>query len=302
MRKLLVTLFIVVSLFVVSGFSSGSGAAPTADTPCVAAPSNTYHHVIVWMLENHSLSNSRGFMPYLDNLADGCAYTTHLTAITHPSLPNYLADVAGKTFGITDDGTPAQHPLSGASIFTQLPGKWNGFHDGMTKNCMLVNGGDHYIVHHNPAAYFTNMRTACNNRDKPYTAFAAALSDPATEPAYMLVVPNNCHNGHPNSCGGTKITDRAVLAKQADDYLAAQLPAVLNSPAYQAGDTLIEITFDEGTGGGQTVYTVLVAPGVTPGTVIPTTLTAYSLLKYNESSLGVACLAAACTAPALVIP
>ena len=303
MRKLLAALIIIASLVIACTSSASTVSAVSATAPCGAGTGNTYHHVLVWMLENHSESTTRGHMPYLDGVANKCAYTTHLTAITHPSLPNYLADVAGKTYGITDDAGPSSHPLTGPSIAHQLGSQWGGFHDGMPTNCRTSNySAGHYIVHHNPFSYYTDLRTACQAQDKPFTALANALSDPATEPAYMFVVPNNCHNGHKNTCTNGDGSTLAGQALQADNFLKAQLPAVLNSPAYVAGDTLIEITWDEGKGTNQTIYTVLVAPGITPGSVVSSTLTAYSLLKYNEAATGVSCLAAACTANDLVLP
>src|SRR5690349_21247063 len=45
---------------------------------------------------------------------------TNYFAITHPSLPNYIAAVAGTTFGIKDDKDPRHHNLTGASIFDRL--------------------------------------------------------------------------------------------------------------------------------------------------------------------------------------
>src|SRR5215471_10700200 len=45
---------------------------------------------------------------------------TNYFAISHPSLPNYIAAVAGTTFGITDDAPPSTHNLTGASIFDRL--------------------------------------------------------------------------------------------------------------------------------------------------------------------------------------
>ena len=44
----------------------------------------------------------------------------HALAVTHPSLPNYLALTAGTTFGIEDDSGPSAHRLGGASIFSQV--------------------------------------------------------------------------------------------------------------------------------------------------------------------------------------
>lgn len=269
----------------------------TATAPC-AKQTATYTHVLVWVLENHSFSQARGHMPYLDSVANKCAYLTHESAISHPSLPNYLALTAGSTFGITDDSGPSAHKLTANSIFQELGTHWGSYHQSMSTNCKLSDG-NHYIVHHNPAAYYTNIRTACNAQDVPYTKLATALASPATFPKYAFVVPDNCHNGHKNTCPGGDTLDGQ--AKQADDYLKAELPKLLSSATYQDGHLLIMITFDEGHS-SNVVYTVLVGPTLTPGTVIGTTLTHYSLLRYAQAKAGVPCLLASCSAPVLTGP
>ena len=79
------------------------------------APSPT--KVLVFMVENHSLGEMRAQMPWTAALADRYGYATSYHAMTHPSLPNYLAIAGGSTFGVTDDRDPSSHPVSGPSVF-----------------------------------------------------------------------------------------------------------------------------------------------------------------------------------------
>src|SRR3954464_3870602 len=69
--------------------------------------------VLVFIEENHSLSQMKSSMPFVYGLAKRYAYASSYTAIRHPSLPNYLAIAGGSTFGVSDDDSPAAHPLSG---------------------------------------------------------------------------------------------------------------------------------------------------------------------------------------------
>src|SRR3954454_20407705 len=62
--------------------------------------------VLVVIEENHSLSQMQSQMPYAYSLAKRYGYAGNYTAITHPSLPNYLAIAGGSTFGVTDDNYP----------------------------------------------------------------------------------------------------------------------------------------------------------------------------------------------------
>lgn len=300
---------LLLGIALTAGFS-GQAAAVDSTAPC-NAPNPAfagYHKFVVWTLENHSAATiNSSDMPYLTGLASQCELMTNEFALHHPSLPNYLDMTAGSNFGILDDGTPAQHPLPDSSIFSQLGKNWKGYHNGMQSNCALVNGGDHYIVHHNPAAYYTyktatyDFRSVCQTNDLPLEGHLApdfAAGGTAVK-KLSYIVPNNCHNGHPNSCGGTKVTDLSVLAKQADDYLKANLPTILDSPAYANGDMLVIITWDEGKcnscSNAQAVYTVLVSPQM-QGFVISNRYTHYSILKYLEQKLGKAQLRGAATA------
>ena len=65
----------------------------------------TFDHLYVIMLENHSQSSVIGDpnAPYLNTLADHYATATNYYGVTHPSMPNYIAAVAGDNFGIQDD-------------------------------------------------------------------------------------------------------------------------------------------------------------------------------------------------------
>lgn len=270
-----------------------AAAAPSQSTPCVGATGKPTR-VVWWILENHSYDQARGHMPYLDAKADACTILTDESAITHPSLPNYLALSGGSTFGIADDGPPADYAVDDDSIYQQLGGDWAAFMQSMPANCELSNDSP-YLVRHNPPAYFTPIRSACGQQDVPYSELQARL-DAGSLPTLTVVVPDKCHDGHKNRCPGGDTLDGQ--AQQADDYLASELPSIIASPQYQSGSLLVVVTFDEGHRDNQ-VYTVLLGATVRPGATIDTHLTHYSLLAYVEKLAGVPCLKDACTAPIL---
>ena len=97
-----------------------SAAAPTA-TAVVTAPggssagpsaSVTGHagidHVVIIVEENEPASNilGNGSAPYINKLANENALATNYQAVSHPSLPNYLAMTSGTNAGLTDDCAP----------------------------------------------------------------------------------------------------------------------------------------------------------------------------------------------------
>lgn len=242
--------------------------------------------VLTFVLENHSLSEMQAQMPYLNGLAAKYSYATNWTAISHPSLPNYLALFAGSTFGITDDRPPADHPLAGNTVFDAaiLAGKHaKTYAESMPGNCS-TQGTSLYAVRHNPWLYFTSSGNRCLNNDVPFTQYQAAATGNAL-PAAGAVVPNLCSDAH--DCSLTV----------ADNWLKAQLPYVLNSADFTSGKVVVVVTADEDDRTqGNKVLTVVMHAG-TPHRVVTTALTHYSLTRYYAQVNGTTPLCNAATAP-----
>jgi hypothetical protein len=96
----------------------------------------------------------------------------------------------------------------------------------MPENCSLTDSGD-YVVHHNPAAYYTTIRSDCQSQDVPLA------SSPDISAPFTFITPDNCHNMH--SCP----------VSSGDAWLATWLPTILTSRTYAAGDTVVFLTWDE---------------------------------------------------------
>ncbi|MEO8908754.1 MAG: hypothetical protein ABI408_00810, partial [Gemmatimonadaceae bacterium] len=79
-----------------------------------------FDRVVIVMLENEGIDDALGD-PYIASLSRRGAWFSNYRAITHPSFPNYLAIVAGTTFGRTNDHPPP--PLKGANIADRLEEK-----------------------------------------------------------------------------------------------------------------------------------------------------------------------------------
>jgi phosphatidylinositol-3-phosphatase len=47
-----------------------------------------------------------GSAPYITQLADACGVATNNQAVSHRSLPNYLAVTSGDTWDVADDSPP----------------------------------------------------------------------------------------------------------------------------------------------------------------------------------------------------
>jgi len=257
---------------------TGCGGSPTAAVPpvvlaSVPAPPGGAHvmKVLTVVEENHSLEQMQASMPYLTSLARQYAYATSYTAVSHPSLPNYLALSGGSTFGVTDDAGPVAHPISGPSVFGQAlaVGKTaKVYAESMPTNCALSNSGS-YAVKHAVWAYYVNERAACQSGQVPMGDPAAGVlaSDIATGnlPNLGWAIPDLNHDAHDGTLA------------QADHWLAGWLPKVLSGPDFRSGKLAVVITGDESdAGSGNKVLTVVAVPGLS-SQVTTAPLTHYSL-------------------------
>jgi phospholipase C len=280
-----------------SACSSASAKPGPGKPPCGTSdsPPPTYDHVVWVVLENHSFEDllGTGEAPYLDSLAAACGVATNAWAVTHPSLPNYLAMVSGRTGGVNRTCTPAQCPQRRRTLFDQVRangGSWRVLAESMPTPCRRTDAYP-YVVRHNPPTYFPGLAAACRQWDRPMgTATAGRLVTMVREgrlPTFLLVVPNQCHNAH----------DCAIGA--GDDWLARIVPLLTNGPDYREGRTAVFVTWDEGAGGhaGQNcrahpdrschIVTAVVSPTTVPGTRSATFFDHYSLLETTEQLLGI---------------
>jgi phosphatidylinositol-3-phosphatase len=258
----------------VGGGGGGGGSGPGLD------------HVVVIVGENSGYSQVIQ-NPYFSALADQHGLASNLFAITHPSLPNYLALTGGSTFAVSDDAGPGSHPIAGESIFGQTDGRTLA--ESMPSNCA---SGDTalYSTHHNPQVYYADERALCAQNDVPYDAQRDGVPDLSAP--FTLVVPNKCDDGH-DICGGS---GRDAAIQQFADYVRAFLGEAMQTPEWKSERTAIVVTFDEDSKNeGNHIYTVVVSNQ--QGHVVDDTpSTLYTLLGTIEDQLGVSRVRAAASA------
>jgi phosphatidylinositol-3-phosphatase len=285
-RSRLVAL-LVGALLLAAGAATASTGAPGA--PCGfshARPPARYDHVIVIVMENHPFDRIAGSSPFLNGLARQCGLASQDMAITHPSLPNYLALTSGSTDGIRGDCTSCTIPAQ--SIFEQVGGRgWRSYLESMPQPGYLgVDTTGSYPKEHNPASYYTRIRADYAADAVPLgTPEAGALASDLAAGAlrrFCLVIPNTCNS------------EEDCSVATGDTWLSRWVGTIVAASVYRKGRTALFITYDEGRRTNQRVYTVAVSPYTRPGTVSNAALSHYSVLKTVESMLGVRCLAHAC--------
>lgn len=208
--------------------------------------------VFIILMENHNWSSIKGSTsaPYINNtLLPIASYTDQYynPPGIHPSEPNYLWLEAGTGFGITNDSPPSTNQQSTTAHFvTQLKNagiSWKTYQENITGSTCPLTDSAPYYVKHNPFAFFTDVTgSGCTTVMRPFTELATDLAN-HTVAHYNFITPNiynDMHDAQPSPGLNNAI-------KQGDTWLSQNLPAILNSAAYQ-NNGLILITWDEGVG------------------------------------------------------
>ncbi len=214
--------------------------------------------VFVILLENHNWSSIVGNpdAPFINGTllprASHCEQYYNPPGV-HPSEPNYLWLEAGTNFSIFDNKDPAiNHQNTTHHLVAQLERagiSWKTYQeDIMAGHVPLVNTNN-YAVRHNPFAFFDDV-TGTNDPGnaygiahiRPYEELAADLKN-LTVARYNFITPDLNHNGH------NAAPPDYNPVRQTDDWLASEVPKILNSSAYSNNGALF-ITWDEGEGGG----------------------------------------------------
>ena len=210
-------------------------------------------------------------------------------AVTHPSLPNYLALVSGSTQGL--DGSDCS-PGAGC----QSDGPEHLLADPLAglrrEHARPVrrpkNAGD-YAPRHNPPVYFTQVAAAVPGGRPPARARSAPTSEAAHLAPYTFITPNLCSDEH--DC---QVSD-------GDRWLARWVPRIVDSPAYRAGTRPSSSSpMTRTTTTRTTASTPWSSPrSVRPGTVAGDAFTHYSLLRTQEELLDLPLLGQAASAASM---
>lgn len=252
--------------------------------------------VFVIALENHDWSEFKGAAnaPYINKtLLPLASYANHYYTPSgvYPSLPNYLWREAGTNFGIKNDDDPSSnHQSTTTHLVTQLKNagiSWKTYQEDISgKDCPLTSV-NRYAPKHNAFVYFDDVTNAndpssiyCIAHVRPFTEMAHDLEN-NTVANYIFITPNLCNCGH-DTCA--PVNDPV---RQTDNWLAANIPMILNSTAYKSGGAVF-ISWDEGSTGAAPIGLIVLSPyGKGGGYANAVPYTHGSLLRTLEEIFGV---------------
>jgi hypothetical protein len=243
------------------------------------------NRVAVLVLENRSYEQIIGnpSAPYLNSLAWHGAVETNYFAITHPSLPNYLALTTGGHKHVNADCASCRS--SGRSLANQFEAagiSWRAYFESIGNPLATqIASGASYNPHYNPFAYTQALRAPDPIGD--VTSFAALHHDLAhgTLPRFAWIAPNVWHDGH------------NVKLRVVDHFARRLVPRIVRALGPHG---VLFITWDEGRDsdtrgadgrGGGRVPLIAVGPAARPGARVSVRANHYALLKTIEAALHV---------------
>src|SRR4051812_46925131 len=241
-------------------------AAEPADAPAVAGSLPSFSHIFVVVLENKEINRVLGSRqaPYLNQLAASYAVATRSYGVTHPSLPNYLAMFAGDTFGVKENCLDCYQSASNLAGQVEASGRsWRAYFESMPSPCYVGNSPDGlYAQKHNPFVYFDDIRNDSGRCGQVVPLGQLAKDLAAGDVAHLVWIgPDLKDSTHDGSIS------------EGDRWLAATLPPILDSPAFQQNGLLL-LTYDEGDSdegccgrqrGGGRIVTLAASPLAKPG-------------------------------------
>jgi phosphatidylinositol-3-phosphatase len=258
-------------------------AASGAARPASPAILPQVDRIAVVVMENREYGQVVGSAdaPYVNRLANRYSLATRFFAVSHPSLPNYLALIGGSTFGIASDCTTCH--VAGRSLVDQLEGasiSWRAYMQAMPSACYQGGYSGRYAKKHDPFMYFDRIRNdpARCARIVPFSRLASDISH-GTLPSFVWVTPDLCHDGHDCS------------TRTADRFLHQQIPPLLTALGRNG---LLFLTWDEGATSlgccqlahGGHVVTVLAGARAKRGARSRTVFDSYSILRTIERVWG----------------
>jgi phosphatidylinositol-3-phosphatase len=263
------------------GCGAGASALPVQvrPSPLTSIAGGPPAHIAVILMENEEYSDVIGSpsAPYINRLARRYALARGMYAISHPSLPNYVALTGGSTFGISSDCTDCT--VTGTSIVDQLAGagiSWRAYMEGLLRPCYTGAFAGEYAKKHDPFVYYTRVTgnpAACAN---VVPLGRLALDERAhTLPRFIWITPNLCHDMH----------DCDVAT--GDRFLARLVPPLLGALGHNG---LLILTWDEGTSdngccrlaSGGHVVTIVAGPGARRRARMKSPADHYSVLQTIE--------------------
>jgi hypothetical protein len=280
-------LLLVAAVVAAVGLHAGGSDAGRPDAGSTPTVRPKVGRIAVMVLENRSYEQIIGnpSTPYINSLARRGALATRYYAITHPSLPNYIAMTTGGHRGINTDCATCE--AEGRSLVNQLDRArigWRAYFESIpARVASPYKPGAAYNRHYNPFVYSELGR---NDLASDIANFGRLSHDLTTRSLrrFSWIAPNVWHDGHNGKLAAV------------DRFAARLVPRIVRALGPRG---VLFLTWDEGQrsdtrgahgqGGGR-IPLIAVGPGARAGSRVRVRANHYALLKTIEASLGLRAL------------
>lgn len=299
-------------------FSIGTAQAAPPDPAPPASDVQPLDHVFLVYMENKGYNDIVGSpnAPFLNSLINGYGLANNYYAVTHPSMPNYYAIAGGQVYGKTYNCASVciNDPNNLAFTMDNAGVTWGAYAQGMTPGQPLTPTAD-YSPDQTPWPAFAGIgdnQAYAVAHMFPLTQLATDLGSDATTPDFVWFAADENSNGEGpvNTLAGvahfafSQIDPRHQYnVKALDQFLADNVPTIMNSDVWKTTKSALIITFDEdnnnitlgfGNEGNHVVTVVIPSPlavsagGMKGGAFVVTDhYDHYSTLRTIEDALGV---------------
>jgi phosphatidylinositol-3-phosphatase len=287
-----------------------------------------FQHVFIIMMENTSYTSLIGNpnAPFINSAAKTFGLATNYYSVAHPSQPDYIAATSGSTNGVTNDNNVT---LDVPNIVDQIEGSgrtWKAYMQslslcgpsdvppGVNPKLAHACGDQLYARKHNPFVSYLDVQTnpARMANIVGFSQFSTDLAN-NTVPDYSWITPDQCHDMHGRH-DPTLINDPCNSSQEqnliltGDTFLKSTVNQIMNSQAWQIGNSIIFITWDESDSpigedtsgccdavpGGGHVVTLVISNSINSARTSALAYNHYSMLATIEASWNLGCLGFTC--------
>lgn len=240
-----------------------------------------FEHIVLIVMENRSYEEIVGNKnaPFVNQLIKTGGLAANYYAITHPSLPNYIALLGGSTFNIKKNCTHCF--IKKTNLIDQLEKahiSWRAYFESLPSSCFLGSLYP-YTRKYNSFVYFSDIiknKKRCNNI-VPYSQLSTDLKNPKGLPDFIWISPNLCSDTH------------YCPVETGDKWLSRSIPAILTSSLFKGQNSLLILTWDEAEkkSGKNHIAAIFIGSDVKKGYKSGKYYNHYSLLHTIETSWGI---------------
>jgi phospholipase C len=233
-------------------------------------------HIVIIVDENKSFSalinNSQA--PYINQIIHQGSYATNYTAV---SKNPYIALTSGSLTHIPNSCNPkldkCQTLVANITDEIEASGRtWDMYAESMPASCSFSNTKK-YTVRHNPFLFYPSISgnsKQCKNQIVPFSDLWSDINA-RDLPNYVFISPNLCNDMH--NCG----------INTGDKWLSKNVPRILSSYAFVKENSLLIITWDEGSKHDNRVLTIFLGPAAKQSYISHTPYNHYSILHTVEA-------------------